>query len=166
MITENLSTLKIHKLTQAQYNRELEAGTIDENALYLTPDEAVSQIGSVTLQSIIDLSIVYRSVNFYRQESFFQIKGEVDITSFLGDNSINLKFSIDSLFTDAGFLSPSENTYKAMPIYMIDDSGNIKMSCVVVKYDINEQSLTVFNAPTLDNYSNVTLCLDMMYMVV
>lgn len=38
MITENLSTLKLHKLTQAQYERELEAGRIDESALYLTPD--------------------------------------------------------------------------------------------------------------------------------
>ena len=41
MITENLSTLKIHKLTQAQYDRELAAGNIDENALYLTPSESV-----------------------------------------------------------------------------------------------------------------------------
>ena len=40
MITENLSTLKIHKLTQAQYDRELESGNIDANALYLTPDDA------------------------------------------------------------------------------------------------------------------------------
>ena len=39
MKTENLSTLKIHKLTQEQYQRELEAGRIDETALYLTPDE-------------------------------------------------------------------------------------------------------------------------------
>lgn len=39
MITENLSTLKIHKLTKEQYERELAAGRIDENALYLTPDE-------------------------------------------------------------------------------------------------------------------------------
>ena len=39
MRTENLSTLKIHKLTQAQYDRELEAGRIDATALYLTPDE-------------------------------------------------------------------------------------------------------------------------------
>ena len=38
MITENLSTLKIHKLTQAQYDRELEADNLDENALYLVPD--------------------------------------------------------------------------------------------------------------------------------
>lgn len=39
MITENLSTLKIHKLTQEQYDRELAAGNIDESAIYLTPDE-------------------------------------------------------------------------------------------------------------------------------
>ena len=39
MITENLSTLKIHKLTEAQYDREFNAGNIDETALYLTPDE-------------------------------------------------------------------------------------------------------------------------------
>ncbi len=39
MITENVSTLKIHKLTQAQYDREVENGTVDGNALYLTPDE-------------------------------------------------------------------------------------------------------------------------------
>lgn len=38
MKVENLSTLKIHKLSQEQYNRELEAGRIDENAIYLTPD--------------------------------------------------------------------------------------------------------------------------------
>ena len=45
MITENLSTLKIHKLTQEQYDRELAAGRIDETAIYLTPaqDEVVSE---------------------------------------------------------------------------------------------------------------------------
>ena len=48
MITENLSTLKIHKLTQAQYDRELAAGRIDENALYLTPDEVMNEGGYVT----------------------------------------------------------------------------------------------------------------------
>ena len=42
MKTENLSTLKINKLSQAQYDRELAAGRIDPNAIYLTPDEASS----------------------------------------------------------------------------------------------------------------------------
>lgn len=50
MITENLSTLKIHKLTQTQYNRELENGNIDETALYLTPENTVlSSTGDVTI---------------------------------------------------------------------------------------------------------------------
>ena len=52
MITENLSTLKIHKLTQAQYDRELEAGRIDENALYLTPDEEVDLSGYATIEQL------------------------------------------------------------------------------------------------------------------
>jgi hypothetical protein len=38
LITENVSTLKINMLTQAQYDREHTAGRIDANALYLTPD--------------------------------------------------------------------------------------------------------------------------------
>ena len=42
MNTQNLETLQIHKLTQAQYDRELAAGRIDENALYLTPDDSLS----------------------------------------------------------------------------------------------------------------------------
>ena len=33
MITENLSTLKIHKLTKEQYDKVVSSGTIDENAL-------------------------------------------------------------------------------------------------------------------------------------
>lgn len=40
MITENLSTLKIHKLTRKQYERELEAGRLDKNVIYLTPYES------------------------------------------------------------------------------------------------------------------------------
>ena len=40
-ITESLSTLKIHKLTQEQYNAKLENGTLDDNALYLTPNEEI-----------------------------------------------------------------------------------------------------------------------------
>lgn len=37
MITENLQTLKIHKLSGEQYKRELESGNADVTALYLTP---------------------------------------------------------------------------------------------------------------------------------
>lgn len=66
MITENLSTLKIHKLTQAQYDRELAAGNIDANALYLTPDEAKNiEIDTTLTQSgmAADAKIVGDTIN-------------------------------------------------------------------------------------------------------
>ena len=52
MITENLSTLKIHKLTQAQYDRELTNGNIDEAALYLTPDEEIDLSPYATVEQL------------------------------------------------------------------------------------------------------------------
>jgi hypothetical protein len=54
LFTENLSTLTIHKLTKAQYDRELAAGRIDENALYLTPDEGVDLSGYATESYVND----------------------------------------------------------------------------------------------------------------
>ena len=50
MNTESVSTLKIHKLTQAQYERELEAGNIDTTALYLTPDEKINIDSTLTVE--------------------------------------------------------------------------------------------------------------------
>lgn len=52
MITENLSTLKIHKLSKAQYERELAAGNLDENAIYLTPDEEIDLSPYATIEQL------------------------------------------------------------------------------------------------------------------
>lgn len=52
METTNVSTLQIHKLTKAQYDRELAAGNIDENALYLTPDEEIDLSGYATKDEV------------------------------------------------------------------------------------------------------------------
>ena len=37
MITENLSTLKIHKLTRKQFEKAVENDRLEEGAIYLTP---------------------------------------------------------------------------------------------------------------------------------
>jgi hypothetical protein len=42
--TENLLSLKIHKLSQAQYDRESAAGNLDPNALYLTPEQEIAEV--------------------------------------------------------------------------------------------------------------------------
>ena len=39
MLSKSLLTLNIHKLTRQQYERELNAGRIDSDAIYLTEDE-------------------------------------------------------------------------------------------------------------------------------
>ena len=39
MIINNIPNLKIHKLTQEQYDRARELGQLDENAFYLTPED-------------------------------------------------------------------------------------------------------------------------------
>lgn len=52
METKNVSNLKIHKLTQAQYDRELAAGNIDEYALYLTPDEEIDLSPYATVEQV------------------------------------------------------------------------------------------------------------------
>ena len=54
MITENLSTLKIHKMSEAQYRRELAAGNIDATSLYLTPDEEIDLSGYAKLAQLDD----------------------------------------------------------------------------------------------------------------
>lgn len=48
MITENVSTLKIHKLTKKQYEREFKAGNLDANALYITPEESYCNINQAS----------------------------------------------------------------------------------------------------------------------
>lgn len=51
--TELIPTLKIHKLTQQQYDREKEAGNLDESALYLTPDDEID-LDDYVLQEDLD----------------------------------------------------------------------------------------------------------------
>ena len=63
MITENLSTLKIYKLTQEQYDKRLEEGTLEENALYLTPDEEVDLSGYATIELLDEKVSTSRTIN-------------------------------------------------------------------------------------------------------
>lgn len=55
MITTNLSTLKINKLTQEQYDAAKTAGTLKEEELYLTPATAAAA-GPVITYGTTDLT--------------------------------------------------------------------------------------------------------------
>lgn len=56
MNIDYLSTLEIHKLTQEQYNRlrngEIEGKTINEKAIYLTPDNGAEEMEFISIDDI------------------------------------------------------------------------------------------------------------------
>lgn len=80
MNTENLSTLKIHKLTQEQYENALAAGNIDPNALYLTPDEMSSASDYITIDQLDDFLDGKADVSHNHDDKYYT---EVEIDGFL-----------------------------------------------------------------------------------
>ena len=50
--SEILSTLKIHRLTKEEYEQAVANGTIEENSLYLTPDEEADLSNYATIEQL------------------------------------------------------------------------------------------------------------------
>ena len=72
-VSEALSTLKIHKLTQEEYEQKVEAGTIDENALYLTPDEVIDLSDYATVEQLAQKADISHS-----HDDMYYTKSEID----------------------------------------------------------------------------------------
>lgn len=122
MITENLSTLKIHKLTQAQYERELAAGRIDENALYLTPDEASGATKTTLFSGAPDslgMIIVSESIynfdlvifNFERDDNLFDVV--IYPSQYSDGDKIALPF----------FIATNSTIYQHLTVEIIGQNG-------------------------------------------
>ena len=83
--TEILSTLKIHKLTQEEYDQAVVAGTVDENAIYLTPDEEIDLSGYVTVKQLAT-----KADTTHSHDDFYYTETEVDaLLSSKSDSSHN-----------------------------------------------------------------------------
>ena len=154
MTTENLSTLKIHRLTQDQYNRELASGNIDENALYLTPDESadlsayatkeqlnekantehnheISDISS--LQTAIDT--VLASANSYTDTKVSNVASDTAI-----DNKITSHNVSNAAHNDIRDLI-STLTTKVNKFLDVSDTASDQLSEVLTLIDNNKESL-------------------------
>ena len=94
MITENLSTLKIHKLTQEQYDRELSSGNIDTNALYLTPDEEIDLSDYATIE-YVDSKVVAE----HNHDDAYYTETEIDT---LLANKSDIEHNHDSIYDAKG----------------------------------------------------------------
>ena len=75
MQTENIPTLRIHRLTQDQYNTQLSQGNIKENELYLTPYESPNLSAYVKKDSVYNMvypiGSIYTSVNPINPSTLF-----------------------------------------------------------------------------------------------
>lgn len=65
MTIENVSTLKIHNLTQQQYDREAIAGNLKENELYLTPAPNIDLSPTENSNNLITSGAVYNALKNY-----------------------------------------------------------------------------------------------------
>ena len=114
MITENLSTLKIHKLTNEQYMREVAKGTIEQNAIYLTPEED----GDV---------VVKDDKTLFFDNSYMSQTGGVCIASYEDDDGVpNLEFggvNGDEPVRISGIATPKWSTDAANKDYVDSKSG-------------------------------------------
>ena len=126
MLTENLSTLKINRLTQEQYDTALTNGSINANELYLTPDDneldtsaflRVTDVGSaVDINPINADTLQGKSASYFATASnVSSINGSLntinsDISTINSSlNTINSDISTinSSLSTKAPLASPS-----------------------------------------------------------
>ena len=104
MLTENLSTLKINRLTQEQYDTALTNGSINANELYLTPDDneldtsaflRVTDVGSA-----VDINPINADTLQGKNASYFATASNV--------SSIN--GSLNTINSDISTINSSLNT--------------------------------------------------------
>ena len=118
MITENLSTLKINKLTKEQYERKSSSGALDTSALYLTPEE--------------DYDVVVKDENrLLFDDSSMNQTGGILINSWEDNSGVpNLAFAGvngDELVRLNGIASPTASTDVANKAY-VDSRKNTTYS--------------------------------------
>ena len=112
MLTENLSTLKINRLTQEQYDTALTNGSINANELYLTPDDneldtsaflRVTDVGSA-----VDINPINADTLQGKSASYFATASNIStINGSLNTINSNVSTINSSLNTKAPLASPS-----------------------------------------------------------
>lgn len=102
MVNNILNTLEIHQLSQAQYDSAKTAGTLNENALYLTPAVAtISRIKGAILSDTANWSDnIYIKLNTDYPATAYDLDVELDGSATAAQ---------EEAWNDANFVSSAEN---------------------------------------------------------
>ena len=142
MITENLSTLKIHNLTKEQYERELAAGRIDENALYLTPYEEADLSEYVTKEYVDDALEGKQPVGDYALKSEIPTDYLTEIPAeYITETELNEKGYLTS-FTESDPTVPAWAKAATKPSYTASEVGALPADTVIPTVPTNVSAFT------------------------
>lgn len=118
MITENLSTLKINRLTQEQYDTALTNGSINANELYLTPDDneldtsaflRVTDVGSaVDINPINADTLQGKSANYFATAS--NVSTINNSLNTINSDISTINGSLNTINSDISTINSSLNT--------------------------------------------------------
>ena len=137
-VSEALSTLKIHKLTQEEYEQKVEAGTIDENALYLTPDEVIDLSDYATVEQLAQKADISHSHDdmYYTEVEVDTLLSDKASVSHNHDSSYDVKGSADSAlalakeYTDSAVSGLTGISHTHNDIYYTESEIDEKISAI------------------------------------
>ena len=92
--SESLSILKIHRLTQEEYDQIVSNDALEDNAIYLTPEEEVDLSGYATVEQLNSKA----NVNHNHDDVYYT---ETEIDELLA-NKANATHNHDSLYDSLG----------------------------------------------------------------
>jgi hypothetical protein len=149
LITENLSTLKIYKLTQEQYERRLANGEIDQTALYFTDEEDADVFATIEqLEGKADKEHTHNDIYYTKSEIDDEIStinesiSNLDLSTTI-DNKINLHNSSDSAHNDIRNLI-NELSVKLNAFLDVDDATTDQLSEVLALIEQNKDVIESF----------------------
>ena len=131
MNIQNVSTLKIHKLTEEQYQREKAAGRLDETALYLTPDNGSSGSNSSANCPIPTAVVRGDNIVFSRASSDLQFKNYKIVIQRIEGNSI-VQESIQNLSGTASSYNIWRHVYDTACQSSVQDKLSLLLAARII----------------------------------
>jgi hypothetical protein len=146
--TEHLPTLTIHRLTKEEYDQLVENGGIDENAIYLTPDDGDADIdlsGYATIEALEDKANVKHEHTVSEITDFGTVVNEFE-AALIGkaalDHSHDDKYyteaEIDAKLETKVDISSLDNYYTqaeidSLELITVEDIDNICGATIAIK---------------------------------
>jgi hypothetical protein len=110
---EVLSTLNIYRMTQEEYDREVANGTIDENAIYLTPEQDVDLSIYATIEQLnnkADISHDHHDIYYTEAE----VDSKLDSKADAGHNHVTSDISgLTATVTELNYMTGVTSSVQA-----------------------------------------------------